>query len=117
ERELLLANLPFGAIKVFAAQNVFIAGGAITSIFSGTPIRDYDIFFRDKTSFEKVNKVFKDDGQLFANTPNAVTYKNLYDSGCTVQLVKLPTSIKENPIDIFTEFDFTVCCGLFDFKT
>lgn len=45
---MLLRNLGEDAVKLLKTTNAIIAGGAITSIFTGAEINDYDIYFRSK---------------------------------------------------------------------
>ncbi len=117
EEKLLLYPLSSHIIKILQENNAFIAGGAITSIFSNNPIKDFDVFFRTKEDYmntmEKVKKISND---IFCKTHNAVTYKNLDCTNTTIQFIHLPDSFKPDPKDLFNEFDFTVCCGLYDFQ-
>ena len=115
EKQLLLHGLSLRIIKILIKHKAFIAGGAITSIFSNKDIKDYDVFFRNEESFKAVESEFRAMGSKYAKTNNANTYKNLDSTNTTIQLIKLPDSFKANPKDIFNEFDFTACCGLYDF--
>ncbi len=43
--------IPEDVLSLLAHEKCFIAGGALTSIFTGTQINDVDIYFRDKRKF------------------------------------------------------------------
>jgi hypothetical protein len=127
EKATLLAPLEPFVLEILTKEKAFIAGGAITSLFSNKPICDYDIFFRDEESYRRVDGMFrgffqgsttstKNMGTL-STTHNAVTYQNFRGTTLTLQLIRIPASFKSNPIDIFNEFDFVACCGLYDFET
>lgn len=47
-KNTLLRNLGEDAIKMLTTSNAIIAGGALTSIFTGTEVNDYDIYFRTR---------------------------------------------------------------------
>lgn len=115
EQELLTKGLSGRVIDILCANKAFIAGGAITSVFCNKKINDYDVFFRDEQSFLAVKNDFHKFRNSYVETNNACTYKDLGYTGTTIQLIKLPSSFKPKPEDIFNEFDFTICCGLFDF--
>lgn len=117
EKYNLLSPLSSRVIEIFTRNNAFIAGGAVTSVFSSKPIKDFDIFFKNEESyFAAVKELNQGDNIERAKTVNALTYRCLDNCGYVIQLIKLPSSFKENPIEIFEEFDFTVCCGLYDFQ-
>lgn len=130
--------------RLFAKLNAFLAGGAITSIFSSQPIHDFDIFFHDKESFEKAKRYFDvlvkydDKGtKEVCKTERAVTYTrdtqrgsiakikldkygpsydmNWVNEKTTIQLVD-PEFLHGSPEEIFMSFDFTICKGAFLFK-
>jgi hypothetical protein len=130
--------------RLFAKLNAFLAGGAITSIFTNQPINDFDIFFRDKESFDKAKRYFDilvkyDDKSTkeVCVTERAITYSRgtqrgsiakikqekygpsydvkWVDEKTTIQLVD-PTFLCGSPEEIFMGFDFTVCMGAFVFK-
>lgn len=109
EKEKLLNGLDDREIKLFRKCNAFLAGGAITSIFSNKPISDYDIFFRCEEDFKECLSSIRFSKQ--ATTPNAITFKS--SEGVTYQLIKL--NFYSNPRDIFNDFDFSINCGLYDF--
>jgi hypothetical protein len=132
EKNFLLYKLKQEILKIFKNNNAFIAGGAITSIFSHSEINDYDVFFKTEEDCLKTNKEldifteafkFSSSNSSFSKvavTLNANTYKLILGpsyKAITIQTISLKKTFQLNPVKIFDSFDFTVCCGLFDFKT
>ena len=52
--------IPKDVLAILAHEKCFIAGGALTSIFTGTQINDIDIYFRSRDSLDRVMQVFCD---------------------------------------------------------
>ena len=52
----LVSGLPSCIIKKMEETNAIIAGGAITSIFSESPISDYDVYFYTEKELEAFNE-------------------------------------------------------------
>ncbi len=52
--------IPEDVLAILAHEKCFIAGGALTSIFTGTQINDIDIYFRSRDSLDRVMQVFCD---------------------------------------------------------
>ena len=50
--------IPEDVLAILAHEKCFIAGGALTSIFTGTQINDIDIYFRSRDSLDRVMQVF-----------------------------------------------------------
>jgi len=130
--------------RLFAKLDAFLAGGSITSIFSNQPINDFDIFFRDKESFEKAKRYFSvlikyDDASTkeLCVTERATTYSRTSKRGeiakikqekygptydvkwkdekIAIQLVD-PRFVVGTPEEVFMGFDFTICMGAYLFK-
>lgn len=130
--------------KLFGKLDAFLAGGAVTSIFANQNINDFDIFFRDKDSFERAKRYFSvlikyddSDTKEVCTTERATTYTRTtqrarvakmkqekygpsYDisyvnESATVQLVD-PAFISGSPEEVFMGFDFTICMGAYLFK-
>jgi hypothetical protein len=97
----------------FGTRGCFLAGGAITSIFTNKPINDYDLYFKSEKDF--CNAVFDafDQGWFcLAQTERAITFS---DNGTIVQMMSFdwfPTAQ-----DIFNKYDFTCCMGAIDLET
>ena len=120
-----------------AELGCFIAGGAITSIFTGKEVNDLDVYFRNKETLvafiEMVFNTHKDNkpcnlGFLGSSdqTVNLNSYELRYvghtkksiilvdSSGQEVQLII--NRFYDSPQDIFDSFDFHLNMGCFDFK-
>lgn len=94
-------------------DRAYVAGGAVTSVFTGAKINDVDLYFKSRRAFETgVYQAYEDGLWCVAASKRAVTFA----SGNTVaQLVHFdffPTAQ-----DIFTAFDFTVVMGALDLDT
>ena len=114
ERKVLLKTLNFDFVQLLAKHGAFIAGGAITSIFCERPINDIDIFFRTEEGYKQVLDRICSTGGSYKrhDSNNAITFINLFGCKHPIQLINM--TFKETPSDIFNDFDFTVCCGLYD---
>jgi len=113
EGYLLRKYLGEEAIKGLRQCNAYIAGGAITALFSGQKIRDWDIYFRTKEDCEKAITWFGINGVLANETDTSKSYK-LGKQEKPYQLIVLP-DLFGDPADIFKCYDFTVCMGAYQF--
>lgn len=91
-------------------HGAFIAGGAVTSIFSSEKINDFDIFFQSQESLDRaIGELANEDKELLT-TESAVS---LFVDGHRVQLVK---AITGTPWQVLEKFDFTICQAAWDGK-
>ena len=92
----------------------FAAGGAVTSIFTGKPINDVDVYFKSREAFEAAVASAYDEGWwCVSSSKRAVTFSD--NGGTPVQFMHFdffPTAQA-----IFDAFDFTVVMGALDFDT
>lgn len=111
-----MTNYSSEAKKLLAAgpkiPGAFAAGGAVTSVFTNSTIKDVDVYFRTKEAFElAVADAYNDYGWwCVSSSKRAVTFS---DNGNIVQFMHFdffPTAA-----DIFKAFDFTVCMGAYDY--
>lgn len=83
-------------------NGAFIAGGAIRDLLTGKTPRDIDVYFQDQRYYDLaktyLNKKYK---KVYNN--NKVYCINV--NGMNVELIH---SIYGDPVDILTEFDFTI---------
>lgn len=88
----------------------FVAGGAITSVFTAQPINDADIYFKSRAAFEyAVYQAYEDGLWCVDSSKRAVTFS---DGGRIEQLMHFdffPTAQ-----DIFRAFDFTINMAALD---
>jgi len=91
-------------------KDIFVAGGALTSIFTKQPINDLDFYFKNKQTLEDTLQHLTDDNWFLSfASKKALT---LVKGEEIVQLIyyKYFNSIQ----DIFKEFDFSVNMCAFD---
>lgn len=88
----------------------FVAGGALTSVFTGAPVKDVDLYFKSKDAFvTAVESAYDDSLWCLAATDRAVTFAS---HNKIIQLMHFdffPTAES-----IFDAFDFTVCMAAYD---
>lgn len=96
----------------FKKYECFLAGGAITSIYTNTDINDYDIYFRNKECLAE----FLKKEISFKNWVKVVTDKafSIQENNLNIQFIHF--GYFNSAEEIFDTFDFTVCMGAFDFK-
>lgn len=88
----------------------FIAGGAVTSVFTNSNINDVDIYFATREDFETaVFQAYEDGLWCVASSKRSVTFS---DQGRVVQLMHF--EFFPTPADVFDAFDFTINMGAYD---
>lgn len=110
----LLKSYFYGGIKDFMKKDgIYIAGGAVTSVFSGTEINDIDIYCRDKTQAKELVEDMFDEYGMFASfmSPRAITFV----SGTSRYQVIL-CGYYDSPEAIFKDFDFSINMGAYDLE-
>lgn len=95
-----------------AFAGAYAAGGAITSVFTGTDIRDVDVYFKSREAFELGVCQSYDEGLwCVGSSKRAVTFSDR--SNNITQLMHFdffPTAA-----DIFKAFDYTIVMGAYDY--
>lgn len=95
-------------------DNAFVAGGAVTSVFTGADINDVDLYFKSRRAFERaVYDAYEEGLWCVAASKRAVTFAD--QSKNIAQLMHFdffPTAQS-----IFDAFDFTVCMGAVELDT
>ena len=102
-----LNQLSRGLLNVVKKYNCYIAGGAITSVFTGREINDIDIYFKNKTDL--YNLLVNEDMYILHTTDKSITF-----SYRDIQCQAIFFDYFEKASDIFDRFDFTVCMGAYD---
>ena len=87
----------------------FIAGGAITSVFTKQPINDYDMYFYTEEDFKPFHETMKNYATVIKETERAVTYNR---SGVIFQAMK----IFGTPEQIFDFFDYSINMAALPFE-
>lgn len=94
-------------------KGAYVAGGAITSVFTGKPINDLDIYFKSREDFETaVAQAYDASWWNVDTSKRAVTFS---DNGTIVQYMHFdffPTAQ-----DIFRAFDYTIVMAAYDYDT
>lgn len=86
-------------------NDIYIAGGAIRSMILDEEIKDVDIFFKTKNSYEHIKNL-----QVGFLTNNART---IYVEGLQYQLIITDNDI---PYDLVNRFDFTMNSNYYDYS-
>lgn len=98
----------------YPIPGAFAAGGAVTSVFTGKPINDVDVYFKSREAFEyAVADAYENSWWCVSSSKRAVTFSD--NGGTPVQFMHFdffPTAQ-----DIFDAFDFTAVMGALDFDT
>lgn len=96
----------------FKKYGCFLAGGAITSLFTNSEVNDYDIYFRNKELLSKfLEYEIRDRNWVKVVTDKAFSIES---DGNKFQFIFF--DYFDSAEDIFETFDFTVCMGAYDFK-
>lgn len=98
------------AASYFLPKGAFIAGGALTSVFTGNIISDVDVYFKTKEDFvQAVCEAYDSSFWCVAATDRAVTF---VDRDNIIQLMHF--DFFETAQEIFDAFDYTVCMAAYD---
>jgi len=92
-------------------DRAFIAGGALTSVFTRQPINDYDYYFKSEDAFRLAVEQAYDDGLWCVDvSKRAVTFARGNEVYQFMHFGFFPTAQ-----NIFAAFDFTACMAAYDF--
>lgn len=112
EKNKLKSILGDNLYKHLKKHEMIVAGGTITSLFTGNPINDIDVYSRSNEDSLNFAEDYLLDNFIVSHTAKAT---QVLDGELPVQLIHYRTF--NNVEDIYSSFDFTVCSGAFDFKT
>lgn len=113
ETKLLLSHIPHSAVVVFKNNNVIIAGGAITSIFSGAPINDLDLYFKTQQEYNMVETSLRHN-YGYSSIGRSTSALTLKKGDSIIQLIHHPAYLGlSSPEQIIENFDFTICKGAY----
>lgn len=92
--------------RFLEGHNGYIAGGCFKNIFNGENYKDIDIFFRNKSDYEKALIVYQDNKDFIPTyqTEKVVAFREK-NTGITVELI---FSFLMNPENMLNTFDFTI---------
>jgi hypothetical protein len=131
EEYVLRKSIGEELFSLFGKYNCVIAGGAITSIFSGNIIKDYDVYFHNKEDLQALRqeKNWSSEtmvSKILSKTDNSITLSvnqgasighSDANNKVVIQLILLEDLICSEVKKIIEQFDFTVCMGAYDFQT
>ncbi|KOS61549.1 hypothetical protein FJQ98_16020 [Lysinibacillus agricola] len=113
EEKKLLKLLGSELVDLFKKYNVFVAGGAITSIFTNSEINDIDVYTRNEDDLlGLIEELFDHCGnKVLSSTKKSTLFA---DGELLVQAIHFKCF--DTAEDIFDSFDFTSVMGAYDFK-
>lgn len=115
--EKMLRGLLGDMADIMEACEGMVCGGAITSLFTGKEVNDFDLYFRDEVGYSKfLAAVLSGDYGFnkFAHiTDRSLLVTNHQDTPAQAITYKFFPEVQ----DVFNDFDFTVNMGAYDFKT
>lgn len=124
EKNLIKKTIGEDVYALLKDTKCVLAGGAITSIFSGTEVNDYDLYFTDKEGLSRlVAQVFgvseEDYIAPFDLIAKFATNRSMLciDKYSKNKLQFIHYKIFKDAQDIFNSFDFEHVMGAFDFAT
>ncbi len=95
---------------------VILCGGALTSLFSNTPISDLDLYVEDAANLQAARSTLRDCfGEPTFVSENAETYSRKNKGSNKRYSVQLITRFTGPPSTIFNNFDFTITMGCYSF--
>lgn len=99
-------------------ENCYLAGGAVLSLITKTPINDYDIYPKNENGLIRAIEEFKDRGTCVNITNKAATFilnDETDDDGRRRLAQIILGSYFPTHDSIFEKFDFSVCMAAYDF--
>jgi hypothetical protein len=103
-----------------AELGLMVAGGTITSIFTGRHVNDLDFYIKDEKRLKEAQDWFMKNFQSNGDhapfwSRNAVTYKRKSTKSSKVWTIQLISRFTGTAEEIMNWFDFTITQGVFDF--
>ena len=124
EKNLIKKTIGEDVYSLLKDIKCILAGGAITSIFSGAEVMDYDLYFTDKEGLSRlITQVFgvseEDHISPFDLIAKFATNRSMLcvDKYNKNKLQFIHYKIFKDAHDIFNSFDFEHVMGAFDFAT
>lgn len=97
-------------------MDLVVAGGAVTSVFNNKKVNDLDMYFRSEVDMLAFDDLLNAFGfKLEFTSPTAITFVRK-GRGLSKFYVQAVMAFKGTPSQIFSTFDFTVCCGAYSFR-
>lgn len=94
----------------------FVAGGAVTSVFTGKPVNDLDVYFPSKEAFSKVMaEIYAHDNIGFGDARMChITDRSILLTSDEQDVQFIVFKFFDSVQDIFNSFDFTAVMGAYD---
>jgi hypothetical protein len=93
-------------------EQAFVAGGAITSVFTAQPVNDADIYFKSRAAFEKAVFQSYEEGFWCVDTSKRAVTFSYGPTNNVYQLMHF--DFFETAEDIFKAFDYTINMAALD---
>jgi hypothetical protein len=113
KKEVLFDEMSDDLYDLLKLNHAMIAGGAITSVYTGNEINDYDVYFKTEKDMESFLRSSWASGNFRVCSKRAISFKDYCGGNKMVQVVTLKAY--PTPQSIFESFDFTINMGLYDF--
>ncbi len=108
-QKLKIESLIPRVLRDLSSYGMFLAGGAITSLFTNKEINDFDIYLKKKEDMLNFLQELRDDSHIISVTDKSVLFKS---SDILINVILLDAY--ETAEDIFRDFDFTCVMGAYD---
>ena len=96
-------------------ENCFVAGGAITSLYTNQPINDIDVYPKSATAMENAIYWAFDEGYWCSHaSERAITFTQTLSDKESIDIQIMHFDEFETAAKIFDAFDFTCCMGAYD---
>lgn len=116
EKNKLYDYLGKELVERFKKYKVIVAGGLITSLFTGSEINDVDVYFKNEDSL--AGFIGESYGSfIIYHTKKATMFAEKNERHGDVKVQAIHFKYFETPKDVFDTFDFTAVMGAFDFET
>ena len=111
--EKLLSYLPLYVIDAAKNNEAYLAGGALTSLFTDSKINDFDFYFKDGNKCADFIESIQGSVVVLQVTKRSITLKE-NNIGRIIQCIIF--EYFDNAYSIFDKFDFTINMCAFDFS-
>jgi hypothetical protein len=103
-------------LELLKSYKALLAGGAITSIFSGSKINDFDLYFENEKMLTPVKNYLDNKNNGYKKVFSSSSASTYEAGGRFFQLVHKKELLLSTPEALFNKFDFTICMGSFKFS-
>ena len=117
DKEIKKLQDKWSVLQDLEGLDIFVAGGAITSIMTNKEINDIDLYFKDEKAFTEFIGLWLS-GDLGFLSVLSVTDKSITFLSTTEKVVIQTIFYRwfEDAEDIFKDFDFTINMGAYSLK-